>query len=274
MQDDGKSRWQFDISSSQSLESCASSFPEEVDLAELAGLQTQLKRVQRRFWATGEAALVVIFQGLDTSGKDGCIRAVGGGMDPMGFRAVGFGVPSSLERAHDFLWRVQPHLPARGQVTLMNRSYYEAVLAERVLADDDPQANRDWVGRYQSIRDFEAHLIRSGTRLLKCWLHVGPQEQVKRLKKRLTDPEKQWKFHPADIDSWRHRARYLDYATEALRNTHSEEAPWYILPADDRELCRRAVCKLALDAMEAGAGPFPQADPAVLQCYLNELERQ
>lgn len=274
MQGDGKSRWQFDSASARGLESYASSFPEHVAPAELEDLQKQLKRVQRRFWATGEAALLVIFQGLDTSGKDGCIRAVGGGMDPMGFRAIGFGVPSPQERAHDFLWRAQPHLPALGQVTLMNRSYYEAVLAERVLADDNPHSGCNWAARYQSIRDFEAHLTRSGTRVLKLWLHVGRQAQVKRLKQRLTDPEKHWKFHPADIDSWRHRDRYLDYATEAISNTHTDQVPWHIFPADDKKRCRRVVCTLVLDVMEAETGPFPKADPAVLQCYLNELERE
>lgn len=268
----GKSRWQFEGSSARGLESCPSNFPDKVDVPELADLQEKLKRVQRRFWATKEAALLVIFQGLDTSGKDGCIRAIGGGMDPMGFRAIGFGVPSSLERAHDFLWRAQQHLPARGQVTLMNRSYYEAVLAERVLADDGPQTSMDWAGRYQSIRHFEEHLTLSGTRILKFWLHVGREEQARRLKKRLTDPEKHWKFDPSDIESWRHRTRYLTYTTEALRNTHSDVAPWHILPADDKELCRRVACECVLEVMQAGIGPFPPSDPAILQRYLDELE--
>ncbi|WP_372809626.1 polyphosphate kinase 2 family protein [Litorivivens sp.] len=270
----GHSSWALQSGSDRSLEKYASGFPDDFSPLKLPDVQGALVAAQRRFWASRKAALLIIFQGLDTSGKDGCIRAVCAGMDPMGFQAVGFGVPSSLERAHDFLWRVQPHLPSVGKVTLMNRSYYEAVLAERCLTDDKPEPDSHWMARYDSIRQFEKHLALNGTATLKFWLHIGRKKQRERLKQRLTDPERHWKFDPSDIHSWHERARHLGYADEALRQTHTDDAPWHIVPADDKGLCRRVVCLRVLEALQKLAGPYPSGDQAIRQQYLNELENK
>ncbi len=240
-----------------------------VAIPPLEDLQAALRTSQRRFWAGKTAALLLIFQGLDTSGKDGCIRALSAGLDPMGFRAVGFGVPTALEQSHDFLWRVQPHLPATGQISLFNRSYYEAVLAERALTEKEPKA---WHARYAAIRAFEAHLAACGTTVLKFWLHVGETEQRARLRRRLVDPSRHWKFSPADLESWRDRSRHLRFANEAIRATHTPDSPWRVIPADNKKLCRRAVCYEVLQLLDTLAGEYPRPDAAILQRYLAELE--
>ena len=244
----------------------------DVDCPPRADIEDRLKHVQRRFWASRQAALLLVFQGLDASGKDGCIRAVCAGMDPMGYDAVGSGVPSDVERSHDFLWRLQPHLPALGHVTLMNRSHYEAVLAERVLSDEQDAIAYDGTSRYRSIRDFERHLSDNGTCVLKFWLHVSQSEQAQRLKKRLTDPERHWKFHPSDLHSWQHRDKYLDYASEALQQTHCEQSPWHVIPADDKKLARKIVCTRVIEVMDALAGEYPSKDQQTLNRYLEALE--
>lgn len=251
------------------LHAVPTAFKQALDLPSLDDLQQDLRPVQRRFWASRKAALLLVFQGLDSSGKDGCIRAVCAGLDPMGFHAVGFGVPTALERDHDFLWRVQAHLPALGRIALFNRSYYEAVLAERAMSGS---GSINWEARLQAIRAFEAHLSASGTAVLKFWLHVGEQAQRERLRRRLLDPQRQWKFNPADIEAWRSRKEHLRYATQALQATHTQQSPWRVIPADNKGLCRRAVCKHVLATLQALAGDYPRADAAFVQRYLAQLE--
>lgn len=251
------------------LNALPASFKQTPDLPSLDELQQALRRVQRRFWASRNAALLLIFQGLDSSGKDGCIRALCGGLDPMGFHAVGFGVPTVLERDHDFLWRVQPHLPARGRIALFNRSYYEAVLTERALSDLPAD---HWQTRFEAIRAFEAHLSANGTTVVKFWLHVDEQTQRERLRRRLVDPQRQWKFNPADIEAWRSRKQYLCYATQALQATHTLRSPWRVVPSDDKGLCRRAVCKHVLATLQSLAGNYPRADASLVRGYLAQLE--
>lgn len=251
------------------LKAVPTAFKRALDLPSLGDLQEALRPVQRRFWASRKAALLLVFQGLDSSGKDGCIRAVCAGLDPMGFNARGFGVPTALERDHDFLWRVQPHLPALGGIALFNRSYYEGVLAERAI---NASGSIDWQARCQAIRAFEVHLSASGTTVLKFWLHVGERAQRERLRRRLEDPKRQWKFSPADIEAWRRRNEYLRFATQALEATHTLLSPWRVIPADDKGLCRRAVCKHVLATLEAIAGDYPRADAAIVERYLAELE--
>lgn len=251
------------------LKTVPTAFKRVPDLPSLDNLQQALRPAQRRFWASRKAALLLVFQGLDTSGKDGCIRAVCAGLDPMGFHAIGFGVPSGLERDHDFLWRVQPHLPALGRIALFNRSYYEAVMAERAMNVSSPI---DWQARFQGIRTFEAHLLASGTTVLKFWLHIGERAQRARLQRRLVDPQRQWKFSPADIKAWRYRNEHLQFATQALQATHTVQSPWRVVPADNKGLCRRAVCKHVLATLQALAGDYPRANAALVQRYLAELE--
>lgn len=265
------SRWCYQPDTRPSLNDYATTIT-DIDLPRRSDIEDQLKHAQRRLWASKKTGLVLIFQGLDASGKDGCIRAVCAGMDPMGYDAVGFGVPSELEKSHDFLWRVQEHLPACGFITLMNRSYYEAVLAERALAEEQGQSEGfDFGRRCRSIRDFESHLAQHGTRVLKFWLHVGKAEQADRLRTRLTDPERHWKFHPSDLQTWEHRQRYLGYASEALEQTHCAESPWYVIAADDKKVARKLVCQRVIEVMQIIAGDYPTEDAETLNRYLSEL---
>lgn len=237
---------------------------------ELERLTERLEKLQRRFRADGRRALLVIVQALDAAGKDGTIRAVLRGLDPAGCQVTSFGVPSPEELAHDFLWRCGHHLPAKGVIGVFNRSWYEEVLAvrvhphflgpQRVVVPEDPELLWDW--RLQAIREHELHLSRSGTMVLKLWLKVGKEEQRKRLLARLDDPDRNWKFNARDVEERKHWDDYHEAFEQALRATSRPWAPWYCIPADDKDYMRVQVARLLVDALELLDPRYPDLDDA------------
>jgi hypothetical protein len=219
----------------------------EQHVAELSGLE-------RMHYASGSSALLLIFQGMDAAGKDGVIRHVMSGVDPQGCRVTSFKQPSAEELKHDFLWRTTRHLPERGQIGIFNRSYYEEVLIVKVhpelLSDESQPPGKDfWNERYRSIVDHESHLHRSGTVIVKFFLHLSKEEQRKRFLERIDEPEKNWKFCLSDIQERKFWDRYREVYEECLAATATHRAPWFVVPADDKQNARLIVSQIVLDAL-------------------------
>jgi PPK2 family polyphosphate:nucleotide phosphotransferase len=220
---------------------------------------TRLSALQQLHYASGRRALLLVFQGMDAAGKDGAIRHVMSGVDPQGCQVYSFKQPSAEELKHDFLWRTTCRLPERGRIGIFNRSYYEEVLVVRVHPDllrnqDLPDQGQDgkqlWKERYRSISDLEKHLHRNGTGVVKIFLHLSLEEQRKRFLARLDDPEKNWKFSLADIHERKYWKDYMKAYEACLSATSTHQAPWYIVPADDKENARLIVSRIVLDALE------------------------
>ena len=237
--------------------------------ADLAQSVERLDELQRRLFADERHALLAVFQAMDAAGKDSTIRKVFSGVNPAGFRVHAFGRPSELELRHDFLQRVAARLPERGKIGIFNRSHYEEVLVVRVheaalAAQNLPAAGGKgfWEDRFESIRGFEQHLARNGTVVVKFWLNVSRKAQKKRLLERIDDPEKNWKFRLGDLDD---RARWDDYqaAYEAmLRATSRPDAPWYAIPADDKDYMRAAVARVLVEVLERVGPAYPKLGAA------------
>lgn len=236
------------------------------------GVVKALREPHRRFHARSEYALLLVVQGVDASGKNSLLRHLARGLDPAGFRVWSFGPPAGAELEHDFLWRVGRVLPAFGEIAAFNRSHYEAVLAERLWPVRVPHRMPDWTARHRAINDFERHLTESGTIVLKCWLHLSAAEQKNRLEKRLHDPRKQWKFDEADLRTFRDRDRYLALASETLRVTHTDVAPWHVIPADDRRSARAIVAGILENTLAQRAPEYPGADEALVARMQRMLE--
>lgn len=224
--------------------------------AELIG---QVAHFQEMLFASRKQKLLLILQGMDTSGKDSTTRVLFSQISPMGIQATGFAAPNERERAHDYLWRVHAHVPGNGMIGVFNRSQYEDVLVPRVLGDIDGKETRR---RYAQIRDFERMLAETGTTIAKVFLHVSKAEQKKRLQERLDDPEKHWKFDPTDLTV---RAQWDDYQRayeEAISATNADHAPWYIVPADSKTHRNLIVANLVLETMQGMnlSWPAPKAD--------------
>ena len=220
----------------------------------------KLADLQQLHWASNRHAVLLILQATDAAGKDGAIRHVMSGVNPQGCRVYSFKQPSEAELEHDFLWRSTRDLPERGRIAIFNRSYYEEVLVVRVHKDilereaipDPPRHDKKmWRERYRSINDFERHLDVNGTRVVKIFLHVSKEEQRRRFLERIEDPKKNWKFSDADL---KERECWDDYAVaygECLGETSTNEAPWYVVPADDKENARLIVSQIVVDTLEA-----------------------
>jgi PPK2 family polyphosphate:nucleotide phosphotransferase len=221
----------------------------------------QIAHFQEMLFAGHKQKLLLVLQGMDTSGKDGTTRALfsESKISPMGLRAVGFTAPSERERAHDYLWRVHAHVPAAGQIAVFNRSHYEDVLVPRVLGDIDGKETKR---RYAQIRDFERMLSETGTTILKIFLHISKDEQKERLQERLDDPEKHWKFDPADLAARAQWDSYQRAYEDAIGATNADHAPWYIVPADSKTHRNLIVAHLLLETMQDMklAWPAPKAD--------------
>ncbi len=259
------------VDQSRDLSRYATQFHDSGDILPLIESQERIGRAQQKFWASKSAGLLLVFQGLDTSGKDGCIKRLAQAMHPMGFTVKGFVEPSAEEAAHEFLWRVWPHFPALGKVAIFNRSYYEALMIERVL--DLVPSITALDERVRAIREVERHLYANNVVVLKFWLHISASEQKQRLLSRLDEREKHWKFKPSDVRLWKLRTRYLEAASQAIHATHSVRAPWHIVAADDKALCRRAITQRVAKVMEALAGEYPLMDENDMALYRAELER-
>ena len=229
---------------------------------------SQLSALQRLHYASNRYAVLVIFQAMDAAGKDGAIRHVMSGVNPQGCQVFSFKHPSATELEHDFLWRTTRDLPERGRIGIFNRSYYEEVLIARVhpeilrgegLPDallDDPEIWRD---RYRSIMDLERHLFSNGTRIIKFFLHLSKDEQRRRFLDRIDDPDKNWKFSLADIEERKFWKQYMEAYEKCLGATSTRIAPWYVVPADDKENARLIVSQIILDALGELEMSYPES---------------
>jgi PPK2 family polyphosphate:nucleotide phosphotransferase len=228
----------------------------------------QLAAMQQLHYATNRHAILLIFQAMDAAGKDGAIRHVMSGVNPQGCQVFSFKHPSASELEHDFLWRTTCDLPERGRIGIFNRSYYEEVLIVRVHRDilrgegllDTPHRDKKlWHERYRSIADLERHLSVNGTRIIKFFLHLSKEEQRKRFLARIDNPEKNWKFSLADIKERGYWKQYTKAYEECLSATSTQDAPWYVVPADDKESARLIVSRIVLDAFEGLKMKYPAA---------------
>jgi len=229
----------------------------------------QLSSLQDIHYAANRYALLLIFQGMDAAGKDGAIRHVMSGINPQGCEVTSFKSPSAAELEHDFLWRTTRVLPPRGYIGIFNRSYYEEVLIVRVhpkllgaeFEGKQPQdSNKLWEGRYRSIVNFEQHLHRNGTRVVKFFLHLSKEEQRKRFLARIDDPQKNWKFSMADAKEREFWKDYMRAYEECLSATSTAVAPWYIVPADDKASARLIVSQVILETLGALGSSYPEID--------------
>lgn len=220
--------------------------------ARLGELQEQLYAEGR---LGGTRSLLLVLQGMDGSGKGGTVRHVVGQVDPSGVHTAGFGVPTAEERAHDFLWRIRDELPHTGRIGVFDRSHYEDVVTVRVLGEIDATTASD---RIAAINGFEASLVASGTQIVKCFLHLSPEEQRSRLLARLDDPTKHWKFSPGDLDTRERWDDYLDAYADVLRRTSTEVAPWHVIPADRKWYRNWAVTALLTEHLEAMGLRWPE----------------
>jgi PPK2 family polyphosphate:nucleotide phosphotransferase len=227
----------------------------------------ELSALQRLHYASNRYALLLIFQGMDAAGKDGAIRHVMSGINPAGCRVSSFKQPSVEELQHDFLWRTTFRLPERGQIGIFNRSYYEEVLVVRVhpeilrsqgLSEELRDEKVIWEERYQSIADLERHLYRNGTRTVKVFLHLSREEQRKRFLERIDQPEKNWKFSLADIHERKYWKDYMAAYEACLGATSTHHAPWYAVPADDKENARAIVSQIVLDTLKELKMAYPK----------------
>jgi PPK2 family polyphosphate:nucleotide phosphotransferase len=221
---------------------------------------------QYRLFADGRLAMLIVLQAMDAGGKDGAIRHVFAHINPCGLRVVSFKQPSSLETAHDFLWRTTAALPARGEVAVFNRSHYEEVLVVRVhpqflaaQSQDTHPAPDFWAERCRSIVGYERHLAVEGTVILKFWLHISKGEQRRRLLARIDDPDKHWKFRTGDLDERDRWDDYLRAYQECLPATSRPWAPWYAIPADDKHYARWQIAQLINQAFQQLGVDFPKS---------------
>jgi len=229
--------------------------PDKKDAAEeLEALHEELGSLQERLYAEGRRSVLVVLQGLDASGKDGTIRHVFTGVNPQGCRVTSFKAPTPVELAHDFLWRVHAECPARGMIGIFNRSHYEDVVTVRVL---ELAPEEVWSRRPQRIVEFERLLTDEGTTVLKCFLHVSAEEQQERFAERESDPTKRWKFNPRDEETARRFDEYTSAYEQALTETSTEHAPWYVIPADRNWVRNHAVATVLVEALRRLDPKYP-----------------
>jgi PPK2 family polyphosphate:nucleotide phosphotransferase len=219
----------------------------------------ELSEAQELLWSSDRHALLVVFQAMDAAGKDSAIEHVMKGVNPQGVQVVGFGKPSSEELDHDFLWRISKALPERGRIGIFNRSHYEEVVALKVHPEwlepqRLPPGERDeqfWAGRYEDINTFERHLDRSGTKIVKFFLHVSKAVQKKRFLARLDTPGKEWKFNAADVTERAEWDAYMSAFEDALTATSTPWAPWYVVPADHKKITQALVAQILVETVRS-----------------------
>jgi PPK2 family polyphosphate:nucleotide phosphotransferase len=229
-----------------------------------------LSSLQQLHYASGRYAVLLIFQGMDSAGKDGAIRHVMSGVNPEGCEVYSFKQPSAEELKHDFLWRTTCRLPERGRIGIFNRSYYEEVLITRVhpgILDTQnlPKHSRDgkkfWSDRYRSIVELEAHLHRNGTQIVKFFLHLSRKEQKKRFLERIDEPDKNWKFSLSDVHERTYWTDYMKAYGHCLEETSTRHTPWYSVPADNKENARLIVSQILMDALDDLEMAHPRSTP-------------
>ena len=238
---------------------------DEVERKWMPGNIAKMAELQEKLYAENAYSLLLVFQAMDAAGKDGAIKHVMKGFNPQGVQVTSFKVPSSEENDHDYLWRIHQQAPRRGEIGIFNRSHYEDVIVARVhdlvKKSQMPRAliTEDiWHRRYRQIRDFERHLSENGTVIIKFYLHVSKEEQRERLLDRIHDPDKNWKFSPGDTHERSYWDSYIQAYETMLENTATEDAPWYVLPADNKWYTRFLVSEIILQKMKEMDPQYPE----------------
>ena len=246
----------FKLIDAAAAEKPLSSGDKAVDKLAVDALTAEIAELQDIFFAEQNRKLLVVLQGMDTSGKDGTLKGVFGKIDPLGLRGYAFKAPTSTERARDFIWRVHQQVPAVGEMVVFNRSHYEDVLITHVhgLIDDSERKRR-----LAQIRDFERMLAESGTILLKFFLHISKDEQKSRLEERLTNPTKFWKFDPQDIVERKYWSQYQRAYALAIRETDTDHAPWFIVPANSKTHRNLVIASILRETLQQLALSYPPA---------------
>lgn len=246
----------------------------EVDVTKEEGLELlqkekeKLHDLQEKLYADGSKSLLIVLQAMDAAGKDSLIEHVFGGVNPQGCSVTSFKTPSTLEYSHDFLWRHYLALPKKGMIGIFNRSHYESVLvckvhpeynlSEKVWKSVDDFDAKFWDNRYESIKNFEKHLAENGTTIIKFFLHVSPDEQKQRLLDRINEDDKNWKFSVADLPERKRFPEYMDAYEKAIQETACDDAPWFILPADQKWLARLSAIQIINDTLEKMDLEYPK----------------
>lgn len=236
----------FSLAQFKPEDKSARSGDKSADNTLLASMTEAINARQDILHAEGKHKVLLILQGMDTSGKDGTVKQVFSACDPLGIRLASFKAPSADELAHDYLWRVHQQVPASGELVIFNRSHYEDVLIVKV---------HDWIDeaeckrRYQQINDFERMLSETGTTIIKCFLHISKAEQKQRLQERLDTPSKHWKFNPKDLEERALWDRYMEAYTQALQQTSTKYAPWYVIPADSKTNRNLLISRILLETL-------------------------
>lgn len=246
----------------------------------------ELSELQALLYANDSYSLLLILQAMDAGGKDSAIKHLMSGINPQGCAVYSFKHPSGQELEHDFLWRAISRLPERGGIGIFNRSYYEEVLIVRVhpnllraegLPDDVAEHKTIWRDRFRSIIDFEGHLHRNGTRIIKIFLHISKEEQRKRFIERIDNPEKNWKIAQADLEERKFWKDYMEAYEECMSATSTKDAPWYVVPADDKKNARLIVSEVILDTLKQLKLHYPESSPErqkELQAIRKQLEEE
>jgi PPK2 family polyphosphate:nucleotide phosphotransferase len=222
--------------------------------AVLLGLNERLGQLQQLLYAQAEHKMLIVLQGMDTSGKDGTIKHVFRTINPLGVKVANFKRPNDVELAHDYLWRIHEHTPRNGRMVIFNRSHYEDVLVVRV---HDLVPEKVWKRRYEHIRGFEQMLADEGTVIVKLFLHISKKEQKSRLQERLDNPAKHWKFEHGDISERAHWDAYTGAYEDAIAETSTEDAPWYVVPADRKWYRNLVVSQLLIDKLQGLDMSYP-----------------
>jgi PPK2 family polyphosphate:nucleotide phosphotransferase len=224
--------------------------------ATLRQLNATIDELQLKLYAQPNRSILLILQGMDTSGKDGTIRDVFEGVSPAGVRVVSFKAPAGEETKHDYLWRIHREVPASGEFVVFNRSHYESVLIERVRGFAPEHI---WKKRYDQINTFEEILAEHGTVVVKCFLHISRKEQAERLQRRLDDPRRNWKFNPGDLEERKLWDRYMEAYEDAISKCSTKHAPWHIVPADKKWYRNLVVASALVEALEGMKLEYPKA---------------
>ncbi|MBN2347309.1 MAG: polyphosphate kinase 2 family protein [Bacteroidales bacterium] len=258
--------------------SMGKSLPDKKELKEqLKNNITLLKELQNKLYASNKYSLLLIFQAMDAAGKDGTIKHVMSGINPQGCQVYSFKQPSENELEHDFLWRTTVKLPNRGNIGIFNRSYYEEVLIVKVhpeivlhqripgIEKMEHISKKFWNERYESIKDFEKHMFRNGTHIVKFFLHVSKEEQKKRFMERIENKDKNWKYTISDIEERKYWNNYQSAYEEMIKNTTTTQAPWYIIPADKKWYMRYLVSQVLIHSLEKMNLYYPEVGEKQLE---------
>ncbi|MBI3285573.1 MAG: polyphosphate kinase 2 family protein [Burkholderiales bacterium] len=253
-----KPGWQLKDADARMADGAEQAEAKAAEKLQVLHMAEQIAAFQDKLYAGKQHKLLIILQGMDTSGKDGTVRAVFGQIHPLGARTAAFRAPSVAEQEHDYLWRVHREVPGSGEVVIFNRSHYEDVLVGRV---HQRIGQAECERRYAQIRDFERMLAETGTVILKFFLHISRQEQKTRLEERLADPDKHWKFDPQDLLERAHWDSYQRAYEKALSATDADHAPWYVIPADSKTRRNLAVARIVLEKLASLKLRYPPGNP-------------